>query len=272
MKTIKKITFISILTIGITQSVFASWWNPFTWNVFKKSVISIQQVQETPITNAENTQINNISNTVTSQRATSTQSDETVNWQTYRNTDIGIEFRYPANRILDTRVHSGLKGKLISISEIREPSLIDFMNAYTVDFTSEEGSRNMQTYEKSLNCSSYVLKPCKEFEIQGHKGVIAYESFGLNGGGFNTIRIVRIKNIGMYPIVEFYTEGPNLSCSPLDDRPIAGCKTTRKDSGPINKKYLANVQTKINKNDFSEKDQDAIKMLDKILATFTFIK
>lgn len=43
MKTIKTFVLVSILTVGMTTSVFASWWNPFTWGFFKK-YIQIQQV------------------------------------------------------------------------------------------------------------------------------------------------------------------------------------------------------------------------------------
>ncbi len=36
MKILKTIAFISIVSVGMTTSVFASWWNPFSWNMFKK--------------------------------------------------------------------------------------------------------------------------------------------------------------------------------------------------------------------------------------------
>lgn len=45
MKTIKTFTLVSILMFGMTTSVFASWWNPFTWNFFNKKVVPVQQVQ-----------------------------------------------------------------------------------------------------------------------------------------------------------------------------------------------------------------------------------
>lgn len=44
MKTIKILALISVLTIGITQSAFALWWNPFTW--FQKKVVPMQQLQQ----------------------------------------------------------------------------------------------------------------------------------------------------------------------------------------------------------------------------------
>jgi hypothetical protein len=44
MKTIKTLALISILAIGITQSAFASWWNPLAW--FQKREVSVQQVQK----------------------------------------------------------------------------------------------------------------------------------------------------------------------------------------------------------------------------------
>lgn len=47
MKTIKTFTLISLLIVGTTTSVFASWWNPFTWSFFKKKV-QTQQVSTLP--------------------------------------------------------------------------------------------------------------------------------------------------------------------------------------------------------------------------------
>lgn len=45
MKTIKTFALVSVLTIGLTASAFASWWNPFTWNFFKKQTsVTTQQV------------------------------------------------------------------------------------------------------------------------------------------------------------------------------------------------------------------------------------
>lgn len=46
MKSIKLFTFTSILLFGLTTSVFASWWNPFTWSIFKKNNITIQKQEE----------------------------------------------------------------------------------------------------------------------------------------------------------------------------------------------------------------------------------
>jgi hypothetical protein len=46
MKIIKKSALVSILIFGMTTSVFASWWNPFTWNFFNKKVVQVQQVQQ----------------------------------------------------------------------------------------------------------------------------------------------------------------------------------------------------------------------------------
>ena len=43
MKKIKTLTLVSILMFGITTSAFASWWNPFTWSIFKKKPIQTEQ-------------------------------------------------------------------------------------------------------------------------------------------------------------------------------------------------------------------------------------
>lgn len=45
MKTIKTVTLVSILLVGMTTSVFASWWNPFTWHWFKINTPATQQIK-----------------------------------------------------------------------------------------------------------------------------------------------------------------------------------------------------------------------------------
>lgn len=57
MKSIKTIAFVSLLTIATTTSVFASWWNPFTWGIFQRKSTPVAQVapQSTPV--VENTQV-----------------------------------------------------------------------------------------------------------------------------------------------------------------------------------------------------------------------
>ncbi len=48
MKTLKTIALISIVSVGMTSSVFASWWNPTTWKVFKRESKAVvqQKVEE----------------------------------------------------------------------------------------------------------------------------------------------------------------------------------------------------------------------------------
>jgi peptidoglycan hydrolase-like protein with peptidoglycan-binding domain len=46
MKTTKKALVISLLIVGITGQVFASWWNPFTWSWFKKERVVAPQVEQ----------------------------------------------------------------------------------------------------------------------------------------------------------------------------------------------------------------------------------
>lgn len=43
MKTIKTVAVVSVLVFGMTTSVFASWWNPFSWGWFKNKDVSIAQ-------------------------------------------------------------------------------------------------------------------------------------------------------------------------------------------------------------------------------------
>ncbi len=76
MKIIKTFTIISVLTIGITQSAFALWWNPFTW--FQKKVISVQQVQQ----NNTNTHVQNVSSTLNESLSTdNTRPDNEVSFK-----------------------------------------------------------------------------------------------------------------------------------------------------------------------------------------------
>lgn len=47
MNTIKKVALISFIIAGTSQMVFASWWNPFTWNFFnKKSTPVVHQIKQ----------------------------------------------------------------------------------------------------------------------------------------------------------------------------------------------------------------------------------
>lgn len=54
MKNTKKILFVAILSIGMTSSVFASWWNPVSWKFFSKQ--DKQTVQEKVVVISTSTQ------------------------------------------------------------------------------------------------------------------------------------------------------------------------------------------------------------------------
>lgn len=58
MKNTKKILFVAILSIGMTSSVFASWWNPMSWKFFSKQ--DKQVIQEKVVTVATSTSKENI--------------------------------------------------------------------------------------------------------------------------------------------------------------------------------------------------------------------
>lgn len=73
MKTIKTMTLISVLVVGMTSISFASWWNPFTW--FTKKVVPIQQEQKIS-TIEKNESISN--NTEVKQKPTSVIATSTV--------------------------------------------------------------------------------------------------------------------------------------------------------------------------------------------------
>ncbi len=54
MKTLKTIAIISIVSVGMTSSVLAAWWNPFSWKLFsKKGDIVTQNVSVTATTSQE---------------------------------------------------------------------------------------------------------------------------------------------------------------------------------------------------------------------------
>lgn len=54
MKTLKTIALISIVSVGMTSSVFASWWNPTSWKIFKR---------ESGVANQERKGVVNVSTT-----------------------------------------------------------------------------------------------------------------------------------------------------------------------------------------------------------------
>ena len=68
MKTAKILVVVSVITFSMTTSVFASWWNPFTW--FHKKVTSVQQVrtvaveQKMPLSKSKQTNLLEIGSTV----------------------------------------------------------------------------------------------------------------------------------------------------------------------------------------------------------------
>jgi hypothetical protein len=84
MKTIKTIAVISVLTIGMTTSVFASWWNPLTWNIFKKKTTQIHSVVQT-------TETKNV-----------TKSSNVTSVKKYEDKVLGFQFSYPSYLIVST--------------------------------------------------------------------------------------------------------------------------------------------------------------------------
>jgi hypothetical protein len=45
MKTLKKLVLVSVISVSMASSVFAAWWNPFSWKVFSKksNQVAVQQ-------------------------------------------------------------------------------------------------------------------------------------------------------------------------------------------------------------------------------------
>lgn len=86
MKTFKKLTVVSVLVLGMTGSVFASWWNPFTWNIFKKKETQKEQ------------QI--VTNTVLAASST-LQNTQKNDLKTYINSNFKYSIDYPLNWIIE---------------------------------------------------------------------------------------------------------------------------------------------------------------------------
>lgn len=62
MKTIIKLGIISIFIFGTTSSVFASWWNPLSWNVFRgqNKIESSKTVTSEPVIKKETQEVDNL--------------------------------------------------------------------------------------------------------------------------------------------------------------------------------------------------------------------
>ncbi|MBP9866729.1 MAG: hypothetical protein KBC41_01485 [Candidatus Pacebacteria bacterium] len=94
MKTLKTFIIVSILTLGMTTSVFAAWWNPFTW--FQKKVVPTQQVKQ-------NTVPINLTKEVASSTNILTKNSNAQVKQAFNLKKFGISFEYP-NSILDINI------------------------------------------------------------------------------------------------------------------------------------------------------------------------
>ena len=83
MKTFKKLTVVYVLMFGITTSAFASWWNPFTWSIFKKKETQKEQQIVTDIVSVATItkEVKNI--------------DATEDWKVYSNPEYGFEVKFP---------------------------------------------------------------------------------------------------------------------------------------------------------------------------------
>ncbi len=97
MKKIKIISFVFILTTGLTTQVFASWWNPLTWHWFKKTSpivtqqavtnnVSLVQNSQATLTTSKNSQINSV--------ITESTESQDVKWKTYASPQYGFQIDY----------------------------------------------------------------------------------------------------------------------------------------------------------------------------------
>ncbi len=86
---------LNTLLIGIiflsTSTVFASWWNPFTW--FQKMMVSVQQLKQNPVAIIQNFQ---------KETSSSTYEYTKDNLQIYVNYNFGYRIEYPLNWTIDS--------------------------------------------------------------------------------------------------------------------------------------------------------------------------
>jgi hypothetical protein len=57
MKSLRILALVSFITLANTTSVFASWWNPFTWGIFQSKPVSLVQVAPAPNPVVQNVQV-----------------------------------------------------------------------------------------------------------------------------------------------------------------------------------------------------------------------
>lgn len=103
MKTLKTAALISLLSICVTQSAFASWWNPFTWHIFNKKVVQVEQTEKSTqsaikktvneeVAKEEKTIIKNV--TLTDNKATTSVAG-VEGMSKYVDSTFGFSFWYP---------------------------------------------------------------------------------------------------------------------------------------------------------------------------------
>ena len=173
MKTIKTLTLVSILVVGMTTSVFASWWNPFTW--FQKKVVSVQQVQQRPTTSipmAQNTQLQNVGST--SKTVISTESD----LQTYNNEKYGFNIQYVKDLIPLTPESST---SWYSRSENKGISVINFRNLKN---RPERAQLRIGFSNDTVDVAECLTLPKSEMQTVTDKGLVV-----VNGISFKSFTV-----------------------------------------------------------------------------------
>ena len=86
MKTIKTAVLVSVLMFGMTTSVFASWWNPFTWHWFKRA-------SQAQVTASANIQAHTEGGTTGASSQAETQVSNSSSQQRDSSKDISVHFQ-----------------------------------------------------------------------------------------------------------------------------------------------------------------------------------
>ncbi len=199
-----------------------------------------------------------------------------TSWQLYKNSDIGISFKYP-NKNLVAQHENAYSGKKIKIcEEKKDGSLFCIMSANTADFKIKDAMYGDLSFSgseqdnKRLSCTYYALKPCKEFEVDGMRAVEAYEVAEVSYG-YVTTKVVRIKNSrSLYAGIEFGVGLASLECNVSRPSTITGCESKKGDNSDVVINYIKKVQAKLDQGDLSNVDKSNLKTLDIILSTIKF--
>jgi hypothetical protein len=211
--------------------------------------------------------------------------DQTANWKTYRNEEIGVEFKYPIQYIEDTYKEEGAKGKEIT-AVFGPPGYFSFsFSAYTSDYEPPQGTRIFYgwtgTKDAVKNCpnpleydSEYI---CKIIDIAKEKGV--FETILINKGNYcdlYTHVYFNNQSSSKYKGLNFELYFPDIVSEVCSYLPwnITGGRSgfdyTKLES-EFYSQYYSQARNLMESKNLSEKDTEELNILYRILSTFRFL-